>query len=129
MKKFLVKKEVFIIKLMRGIPFILIGLSIFIIYFTHRYNSIFTKIGYVIFVVGIALIVMQTIRQVRYNIIREINDMLFTLGYTENEIDERQTELNNRNISELMSIQRMTVKKIEEQKKRKFFEPIERMDK
>ncbi|HFG8839832.1 TPA: hypothetical protein ACGIY3_002543 [Staphylococcus argenteus] len=72
---------------------------------------------------------MQTIRQVRYNIIREINDMLFTLGYTENEIDERQTELNNRNISELMSIQRMTVKKIEEQKKRKFFEPIERMDK
>lgn len=72
---------------------------------------------------------MQTIRQVRYNIIREINDMLFTLGYTENEIDERQTELNNRNISELMSIQRMTEQKIEEQKKRKFFEPIERMDK
>ncbi|MCQ6827905.1 hypothetical protein [Staphylococcus aureus] len=55
--------------------------------------------------------------------------MLFTLGYTENEIDERQTELNNRNTSELMSIQRMTEQKIEEQKKRKFFEPIERMDK
>lgn len=72
---------------------------------------------------------MQTIRKVRYNIVREINDMLFTLGYTENEVDERRTELNNRNISELMSIQRMTEQKIEEQKKRKFFEPIERMDK
>ncbi len=116
-ENFLVRKEVFVMKLMKGIPFILIGLSIFIIYFTHRYNSIFTKIGYIIFVVGIALIVMQTIRQVRYNIIREINDMLLTLGYTENEIDERRTELNNRNISELISIQRMTEQKIEEQKK------------
>lgn len=83
-------------------------------------------IGLVIFIVGVVLLGQEIHHQECVRLIEEINTNLKKLGYTEEEIKERQHELRKSSKPELKQRKRQTEVQIEREKENKFFEPLDK---
>lgn len=111
---------------MKLLPWILVGLGVFLMLLAQESNPTISMIGLVLFLIGGLPGILQLRDYERQNEIREINDRLYALGFTENEVNERQAELKSYSKSKLKNIKHETNMKIEEQEKVDFFEPLNR---
>lgn len=111
---------------MKLLPWILVGVGVFLMLLAQESNPTISMIGLVLFLIGGLPGILQLRDYERQNEIREINDRLYALGFTENEVNERQAELKSYSKSKLKNIKHETNMKIEEQEKVDFFEPLNR---
>ncbi|MGW8041243.1 hypothetical protein ACWEX2_13555 [Staphylococcus xylosus] len=111
---------------MKSLPWIIFGLGIFLMIMAKDNANAISIVGFVLFIVGAIPCAFQMINAGRQNLIDDINERLYALGYTDSEVKERQVELKNYRMSELRALKRETEIKIEEQKREDFFEPLDR---
>lgn len=111
---------------MNKLPWILIGVGALLMLLTEGENLVIGWIAIIFLVLGFIPAYFQIKNNERQGLIKEINERLYKLGYTDNEVNERQPKLQSSTKSELKSIRRNTDFKIQQQKERAFFEPIEK---
>lgn len=111
---------------MNKIPWILIGIGCFLILITEGDNTPIGFIAIIFLIIGAIPGYAQIKNSERQGIIKEINDRLYALRYTDEEVRERQAELNSYSKHELKKIKSQADSEIAEQKRRDFFEPIKR---
>lgn len=111
---------------MKSLPWIFIGIGCFLILVTEGNNTAIGIIAIIFLAIGAFPAYAQIKNSERQGHIKEINDLLYALGYTDEEVKERQAELNNYTVRDLKKIKAQAESELEEQKRRDFFEPIKR---
>ncbi|HDV5973493.1 TPA: hypothetical protein RJJ35_002273 [Staphylococcus pseudintermedius] len=110
---------------MNKIPFIITAIGI-VIFMTFKNIEPLGMIGVIIFVGGLFACLNEVYKKEKLDLIKIVNSKLDELGFTKEEIDNRQDELKNSSRSELKSLVKECDNKIERKKKEDFFEPIDR---
>lgn len=113
---------------MNKIPFIITAIGI-VIFMTFKNIEPLGMIGIIIFVGGLFACLNEVYKKEKLDLIKIVNSKLDELGFTKEEIDNRQDELKNSSRPELKSLVKECDNKIERKKKEDFFEPIDRKDK
>ncbi|NGC23397.1 hypothetical protein G0X78_12570 [Staphylococcus aureus] len=113
---------------MRKTPFVVLGISFVILFLTQFFEHILV-VGILLLLVGLGLLNKEMDRQDCLKKIKEINQDLKELDFTDLEIKERQNELMNSTKRELKQIKRETEEKLAQTKKEEFFDPLKKKDK
>lgn len=108
------------------IPWIIMGISAILIMGSEGHNIFLGLLALVFFIGGGIPAAIQCKKIERDEKIDKINKDLYKLGYTYEEVDNRQYELQIKSIRELKELHREVKIKQEELKKKVFFEPIDR---
>ncbi len=112
---------------MNKIPFIITAIGI-VIFMTFKNIEPLGMIGIIIFVGGLFACLKEVYKKERLDLIKIVNSKLDELGFTKEEIENRQDELKNSNKAELKLLIKECDDKINRRKKEEFFEPVNRMN-
>ncbi|HDE4235781.1 TPA: hypothetical protein PDM41_002504 [Staphylococcus aureus] len=113
---------------MRKTPFVVLGISFVLLFVFQNVKYIFLAVTF-LFCIGLWLSFKEVERQEKIQKIKDINQDLKELDFTDLEIKERQNELMNSTKRELKQIKREAEEKLAQKKKEEFFEPLKKKDK
>ncbi|WP_239772187.1 MULTISPECIES: hypothetical protein [Mammaliicoccus] len=107
-------------KLLLGMVLMVVGLSLTIINIKNDPSNMLA-IGLVLAIIGLILAVREMYKQESLELISKINDCLTELGYTDEQIKDRQVSLYQSDIDELKELKSKVDVKIKQKREDDFF--------
>lgn len=108
---------------MNKIPWILFGIGVLLVILSDGESPVIAWIAIIFLLLGAIPLCFQYLDKRKRDNILGINKGLYRLGYTDNEVNERQPKLQSATIFELKSINSEVESQLKEQEKREFFKP------
>lgn len=111
-------------KLLLGIVLMSGGLAISIIYMKND-PSIMLTIGMILTVIGIFLSMREVYKKERLDLIDDINAALLELGYTDEQIKDKETSLYRSDIDDIKALKSKVDLKVKQKREDDFFDTTE----
>ncbi|MDG5464056.1 hypothetical protein QAC99_13520 [Staphylococcus aureus] len=110
---------------MNKAPIVVLVVGI-VILLTFQNFKVLGLIGLIIFMIGVVLVAKEIHNQDCIKLIKEINANLKKLGFSDEEIKERQYELRVSTKPQLKQRKRQTEEEIERKRTSEFFDPLDK---
>ncbi|HDH4683555.1 MULTISPECIES: hypothetical protein [Staphylococcus] len=110
---------------MNKVPFIVLIVGIVFLLAFQNFK-VLGLLGLIIFMVGVVLVAKEMHNQDCIKLIKEINANLKKLGFSDEEIKERQHELRISTKPQLKQRKRQTEEEIERKRTSEFFDPLDK---
>lgn len=110
---------------MNKTPIVVLVVGI-VILLTFQNFKVLGLIGLIIFMIGVVLVAKEMHNQDCIKLIKEINANLKKLGFSDEEIKERQHELRVSTKPQLKQRKRQTEEEIEHKRTSEFFDPLDK---
>ncbi|HDC7329985.1 TPA: hypothetical protein O8883_002681 [Staphylococcus aureus] len=110
---------------MNKAPIVVLVVGI-VILLTFQNFKVLGLIGLIIFMIGVVLVAKEMHNQDCIKLIKEINANLKKIGFSDEEIKERQHELRVSTKPQLKQRKRQTEEEIERKRTSEFFDPLDK---